>query len=114
MPGTVESIKYFFICSSQVLWDRSYYSHFTNKEIDAKKVDSLGQGLTLSVKVGIQDQVGLVSKDVLIPISCTASPISTILDKNFWKSAAYSTYIFKQDISFLIIKFFHFEHQINM
>lgn len=108
MPGTVESIKYFFICSSRVQWDRSYYSHFTNKETETKKADPLGQGLKLSVKVGIQNQVGWVSKDVLISIPCTASLISTILDKNYWKACyIFSAYFFKQDTSFLIIKSFH-------
>lgn len=38
------------------------------------RVKSLGQDLLLSVKVGIQDQVGLISKYVLIPISYIVSP----------------------------------------
>ena len=108
MPGPVESIKNFFICSSQILWDRSYYSHFTNKETETKKADSLSQGLKLSVKVRIQNQVGLVSKTVLISIPCTASLVSTIWDKNSLKACyIISVYFFKQDTSFLIIKKFH-------
>lgn len=47
-----------------------------------KKVKSLGQCLILS-KWGFQDQVGLMSKHVFIPIPGIASPGFYILDKNF-------------------------------